>query len=110
MANRAELVCAYVLNEISDDLEEIRQIMVQLRWVAYLGISRAEVREALVSLVQDGLARSYDLYVSQETLPGLPPRETFDEHYFYITPKGLELLRTFPEEWFPGNGSSSPDQ
>lgn len=110
MANRAELVRAQVLSEIADDFEEIRQIMVQLRRVAYLGISRAEVKEALVALVQDGLARAYDLYVSQEPLPGLPPPDTFDEHYFYITPRGLELLLTFPEEWFPGNNSSSPDQ
>lgn len=54
-----------------------------------------------MSLVQDGLAKVYDLWSSQEPLLSLPPAETFDENYFYITPKGKEALTTFPKEWFP---------
>jgi hypothetical protein len=101
MVHRLERVRAHVLDEIADDYEGISQIMIQLRWVAYLGITRDEVKIALVSLVQEGLAQAYDLVSSQEPLPGLPPSSTFEEHYFYITPKGIEILHSFPKNWFP---------
>jgi hypothetical protein len=102
MADRLERVKAHVLNWIADDYEEIGQIMIDLhRWNSELEITREEVKVALAALVQDGLAKTYDLHSSQVPLLGLPDAATFEAHYFYITPKGKEKLLTLPEEWFP---------
>lgn len=87
---------AHVLNEIADDYEEIGQIMSQLS--PELAIAREDAYAALVHLVEAGFANAYDLFVSQEPLTTPPDPET---HYFYITPRGIEILSALPEEWFP---------
>jgi hypothetical protein len=101
MENRSERIRAEVLNFIADDYEEIGQIMIDLdRWSSELRIGRDEVRTALVSLIGDGLAKAYMLGEGGYELEGVPEAATFEDHYFYITPKGIEILPTFPEEWF----------
>jgi len=99
--NRNELVRLFVLNAISDDYENVDQVI--LRSVAEDGakcgltIERSEVVHALAGLIEDGLAKAYLLsgtapHVTE--LPGMPamniPEKDF-ETYFYITKKGMDL-------------------
>jgi hypothetical protein len=111
MTDRLERVQAHVLNYIADDYEEIGQIMIDLdHWSSELRTSREEVRTALAGLIQAGLAKAYFLGDGGHGLDGVPDAETFEDHYFYITPKGIETLSTFPEEWFlPLAGDDSRD-
>ncbi|MEO5922847.1 MAG: hypothetical protein ABIR70_03375 [Bryobacteraceae bacterium] len=88
MEDRFERVKVNVLNEIADDFEEIGQVMIQLdRWASDIAITRDEAKAALLKLVEDGLAKAYDLHVSQVPISGSPNPEY---HFFYITPQGLE--------------------
>ncbi len=99
MDDRSERVKANVLNEIADDYEEIGQVMIQLgRWATEVAVTRDEAKAALLMLVEQGLAKAYDLYVSHEPISGSPNPEY---HYFYITPEGIDALHAFPKEWFP---------
>jgi hypothetical protein len=102
LPDRSELVRANVLSEIADDYEEIDQIMIQLeRWSAELKISRVEVTIALADLLAADWARAYDLRISQAPLDPAPKVSQFDDLYFYITPKGAEILKALPYELFP---------
>jgi hypothetical protein len=107
--NRSELVRRLVLREISDDYENIDQII--LRNVAKGGarfgltIDRAEVVNALAGLIEDGLAKAYDLTVAEPAsaeLPGMPAVDVVEEDfktYFYITKEGLDFYLSDKTRW-----------
>ncbi|MGA2714965.1 MAG: hypothetical protein ABSG41_17835 [Bryobacteraceae bacterium] len=87
-----------VLNEISDDYENVDQVI--LRAIAKDGtklgfaVERSEIVDALAKLIEDGLARAYLLSgTTQKELQGMPPLDAVEENfetYFYITKKGME--------------------
>ena len=99
--NRQELVRRLVLNSISDNFENVDQVI--LRDVAQDGakcgltIERSEVVHVLAGLVEDGLAKAYLLSgrdpFSNE-LQGMPALDLVEKDfrtYFYITKKGMDL-------------------
>jgi hypothetical protein len=88
-----------VLDEISDDYENVDQIILpnvakecsKLRVV----VERSDIVNALAELIESGLAKAYLLSSSgpAEDLPCMPPLDVIEDDfktYFYITPKGLE--------------------
>jgi hypothetical protein len=67
-----------------------------------LAIDRAEVVEALSSLIEDGLAKAY-LLPSQDPLPGMPLVDEIEEDfktYFYITKEGM-AVHLSDGAWWP---------
>jgi hypothetical protein len=100
--NRIELIRWFVLNEISDDYENVDQVIlasVANRVAGYgLGVKRAEIVDALRDLVEGGLAKAYTLspYQPYSTeIKGMPPLDVVEEDfktYFYVTNKGKELV------------------
>jgi hypothetical protein len=106
---RSEFVRRLVLNEITDDYENVDQVI--LRWVVKTGakcgltIERSEVVDALSSLVADGLAEAciLDPFLGKRQLPGMPPMDEVEEYfktYFFATKKGMELHLS-DDTWFP---------
>ncbi len=97
-----------------DDFENIDQII--LPTVAReagkcgLAIDRAEVVEAVRSLVEHGFAKAYDLSVRGDSpfageLPGMPPVDVVEDErsfktYFYVTEQGLEFHHS-NSAWWP---------
>jgi hypothetical protein len=108
--SRSELVRRLILNAISDDYENVDQVI--LRQVAAdgsklgLAIGRAEVVDALAGLVEDGLAKAYDLSgtgpfcTELKTMPPLDDIEEDFHTYFYITKPGMDFHRS-DDSWFP---------
>ena len=109
---RSDFVQRLVLSEISDDFENVDQII--FKWVASRGakcglpIKRSEVVDALSHLVADGLAKAYTLPGPTRDpfsgeLPGMPPLDLIEEDfktYFYITKKGMDVHRA-DDDWWP---------
>ena len=84
-----------------------------------LDVERAENVSALASLVEDGLAKAYDLQnlpindpFSGE-LPGMPPVDEVEEDfrtYFYLTGKGMQLHLADDPPWpFDDDGEPRTD-
>ncbi len=108
--NRTEFIRRLVLNEISDDWENIDQIIlphaIEAGAKCGYAIERADVVDALASLIADGLAKAA-LLSSREPceriLQGMPPVDMIEENfrtYFYITPKGMDLHLS-DDSWWP---------
>ena len=107
---RSEFVRWMVLNEISDDYENVDQII--LPNVAKDGakcgltIQRSEIVDALARLIEDGMAKAYLLSSTQPhvtELQSMPPLDIVEEYfrtYFYITKKGMDLHLS-DETWRP---------
>jgi hypothetical protein len=107
---RRELVRRLVLNSISDDYENVDQII--LPDVAADGakcgltIERSEIGEALGALIEEGLAIAYLLsgkkpHVTE--LQGMPTINVVEENfktYFYITKKGKDF-HVSDDTWWP---------
>ena len=96
-----------VLNEMSDDYENVDQIILPnvARDGAKLGlvIERSEIVTALAGLVKDGLAKAYNLWQSNEPLEGMPRIDLIDEElriYFYITKQGMDQHLS-DDTWWP---------
>jgi hypothetical protein len=108
--NRRELVRRLVLNAMSDDYENVDQVI--LPSVAEDGakcgliIGRSEVVQALAGLVEDGVAKAYLLSGTAPNvteLRAMPPIDIPEEHfktYFYITKKGLDV-HVSDDTWYP---------
>jgi len=102
--DRRELARWLVLREISDDYENVDQVI--LPNVAKdaskcgLVIERSEIVDALAGLIEDGLAKAYLLSTREpfsKELQVIPPLDVIEENfetYFYVTKKGVELLRS----------------
>jgi len=107
---RGDFVRRWVLTSISDDFENVDQVI--LREVAETGakcgltIDRSEVVQALADLIEDGLAKAYILRGTGSNpfsgeLKAMPSLELVEEDfktYFYITKKGPDLHRSDPAE------------
>ena len=109
--NRTELVERLILNAISDDFENVDQVI--FPYVAGqaakcgLTIDRSEIVGLLGTLVAGGLAKAYDLSgwardpFSGE-LQGMPPLDVVEENfrtYFYITQKGIDFHLQDATQW-----------
>jgi hypothetical protein len=109
---RDELVRRLVLRSISDDFENVDQII--LRDVAEgaakfgLTVERSEVVAVLARLIEDGLAKAYILSAVEGDplageLPGMPSMDGIEEDfrtYFYITKKGIDFYVS-DDTWWP---------
>ena len=118
--NRHELVRRIVLNSISDDYENVDQVII--RMVAEDGakcgltIDRSEIVDALAGLIEDGLAKAYLLsgtapHVTElQGMPSIDIPESNFRTYFYITKKGMNLHRS-DDTWYPldDEGNLKPD-
>jgi hypothetical protein len=103
---RKELVCRFVLNEIGDDyenLEHIRSLIAKEAERCGLVISIVEIAQALVDLMEAGLAKAYKLTPTRRTaeeVPSVPSLDRIGEYYFWATPKGIEL-QVSDGDWYP---------
>jgi hypothetical protein len=102
-----------VLDTISDDFENVDQIILPTvsQYCGKLGftVERGEVVGILALLVEDGMAKAYDLRnLSDDRNPfsgeitGMPPVDEVENDfriYFYITERGLELHRSYGVWW-----------
>ncbi len=116
---RGEFVRRLVLRSISDDFENVDQVI--LRDVSKDGarcgltIERSEVVNALASLIADGLAKAYHLPGPDRNpfsgaLHGMPPMDVVEEDfktYFYITEKGMEFYLS-DDTWWPFDDEGAP--
>ena len=98
--NRSEVIRRMVLNAISDDYENVDQVI--LRDVAQDGaklgftIERSDIVDALTELIENGLAKAYLLSSTDpaQELKGMPPLDVVEadfKTYFYITRKETDL-------------------
>jgi hypothetical protein len=109
---RREFVQRLTLNAICDDFENVDQVI--LPQVAERGkkcglaISRSEIVEALSALVEQGLAKAYNLSGSDKNpfsgeLQGMPVLDLVEEDfrtYFYITKQGMDVHLS-DDKWWP---------
>jgi hypothetical protein len=123
--DRRELVRKLVLNTICDGFENLDQIILPMvaKDCGDLGIAapeRPEVETSLASLVEEGLAKAYDLRNLRDgrdpfsgELPGMPSLDFIEEDfrtYFYITQKGMDLHLSDNPEWpFDDEGEPVPN-
>lgn len=114
--NRTELIQKMVLSEISDDYENVDQIILPVvaRECAKLGIvvERSEIVGALAELVEAGLAKAYLLTSTTPTiaLQGMPELDVVEEDfetYFYITKQGLDQHLS-DDTWWPFDDEGQP--
>jgi hypothetical protein len=108
--DRSELIRRFVLNQISDDYENVDQTIfpdvAEDGAKCGLKIERAEIVYALAELVEDGLAKAYLLSGTAPfctELQGMPPLDVVEEYfttYFYITKKGMDLHLS-DDTWWP---------
>jgi hypothetical protein len=107
--NRRDIVRLLVLNTISDDYENVDQVILPnvAGHLARLGmaIERSEIVSALSGLIEDGLARAYLLSREQPyatELQGMPRVDLIEEDfktYFCITRDGMDFLRSGKTGW-----------
>ncbi len=114
--NTTELIQKMVLSEISDDYENVDQIILPVvaRECAKLGIAveRSDVVGALAELVEDGLAKAYRLSsttpaIALQGMPTLDIVEEYFETYFYITKQGLDQHLS-DDTWWPFDDEGQP--
>ena len=97
---REEIIRDLVLSEISDDYENVDQCILphveQALAETSIRVERADIVDALRSLVADGIASVHRLSAHQpyetrlEEMPPLETPETDFETYSLVTAKGLE--------------------
>ena len=113
LMHRSELIRRMVLNEISDDYENIDQIILPavVRESAKHGVTvrRSEIVNALTELVNEGLAKAYFLSsdapaMEIEGVPRLEAIEKDFQTYFLITPKGMAHHLADDSWWNPDSG------
>jgi hypothetical protein len=112
---RRELVLRIVLNEISDDYENLYQITKQVRRTSSdcgMTVSLQEILQALADLVAAKLAKAYRLSNGVEGIDGMPSAEEIgspdepavEDAFFWITKKGMKLqLADYPDWPFDQN-------
>ena len=114
--NRSELILKMVLSEISDDYENVDQIVLPVvaRECAKLGfvVERSEIVGAMAELINDGLAKAYLLssWAPPKELQGMPLLDVVErdfETYFYITKKGMDQHLS-DDTWWPFDDQGQP--
>lgn len=113
---RDQLVRMFVLEEISDDYEDLERISKGVNKLGArcgLTIAHQEILSALANLIEVGMANAYRLEATREApkpLPGVPPDDEMEEYYFWITRKGREHHLAADSEWpFQDDGTLKPD-
>ena len=105
---RREQIRMFILDVIADDYEEIEHITETVdKWfgVCKLAITRNEIVQALITLIQEDSARAYHL----SGTPGHKPEEIkaiispdqiqLRDPYFWITDKGREEIIRPDDGW-----------
>ena len=114
--NRSELIRRMVLNAISDDYENVDQVILRdvVQDGAKLGftIERSDIVDALAELIEDGLAKAYVMSSMDraQELQGMPQLDVVEEDfktYFYITKKGMDLHLS-DDTWWPFGDEAKP--
>ena len=104
---RAEIIQIIVLNEVSDDYENLAHI--QEFGIPYgqqngIAISAEDVVSALINLIGAGLVSAYDSYAKPVAeVKGPLSVEQMEELYFYQTSKGKET-NAFNSKFFDSAG------
>ena len=121
MTRRRELVLRIVLNEISDDYENLHQIVKQVGMTTSgcgMNVSLDEILQALSDLIDTRLARAYRFSEGVRPIRGMPPRNEIgspdevglNDVYFWVTRKGMRLqLSDYPDWPFDDNNVLRPD-
>jgi len=109
--NRNELIRTFVLMIVADDYEYFDKVsddVSERGRQCGLAVNQSEVMRALLSLIEAGLAKAYRYHPapinSFEEIQGAPPQEEISNRwstYFWITPKGQEILASNRERYWP---------
>jgi hypothetical protein len=109
MTRRRELVLRIVLNEISDDYENLHQIAKQVAMTISgcgMTVPLEEILQGLTDLVDAKLAKAYRLSNGVEAIDGMPSPEEIgspdepgvEDAFFWITKEGMKLqLADYPD-------------
>jgi hypothetical protein len=99
--DRSEMVRRLVLSEISNDYENVDQIIFpdvrQECWNRGVKVERSDIVEALRSLIEDGFAKAYILSTTKPyatELSGMPGLEIVEEDFethFFATKTGRNV-------------------
>ncbi len=90
----------YALRVIADDYESFEYILENVIELAaeHGGVADREgTLKALETLIRDGFAQAYLL--GREAEPVSYDRDQLDDLWFYLTPKGIDLIRQFQKNW-----------
>jgi hypothetical protein len=105
---RRDQIRMFVLDVIADDYEEIEHITeVVEKWlgVCKLEITRDEIVQALITLIQENCARAYHLTGMPghrpEEIKGVPSPDQIQlrDPYFLITDKGVQEVNLPDDGW-----------
>jgi hypothetical protein len=101
--NRKQLVSTFVLDVIADDYESLEKIYTD---VAVLGthcgmlIEKSEIFQALLALVESGLASAYILTTEPvQEIRGVPPLDQMNDYYYWVTDKGKQVVLADCSGW-----------
>ncbi|HLJ45623.1 MAG TPA: hypothetical protein VKU01_06435 [Bryobacteraceae bacterium] len=101
--SRSDLIQMFVLDAIADDYENLAHIKIDVTSLssrAGLAVEPGEVTDALIRLIERGLATAFNLrgWNPPEEYPGIPPSCDIDEYYFWTTSEGKKVqLADYPE-------------
>lgn len=104
--DRREFVRRFVLMEIADDYESLETISSQVAKDASecgLKISGAEIKHALIELIEAAWAKAYCLRSAPVLeIRGVPMPDQFADSYthYWATSQGKEVINT-DREWWP---------
>jgi hypothetical protein len=113
--NRNELTRMFVLNEIGDDYENLEKIAKEVTALGTrcgLTLDLPEISNALMYLMEAGLARAYRLSPTRpnEEIQVVPPQEQLPDLYFLATAKGAGEHQRLEQYWpFDDEGSLRQD-
>ena len=101
---RKEIVRLGVLREIADDYEEpvhIYDHLAEQLGACQVGVKPEDIKKSLIELVELGLAKGYWLHGPRpvKEVEGVPPLDSFQNNYFWITDEGCRALNEWRHEW-----------
>ena len=94
-----------VLDVIADDYENLDMVTAEVEKSSSrcgLSVRPDEVRLALVTLIETGLAKAFRLYATMQPpdeIEGVPPPGDMDNCYFWITPEGMKIQLSDYDSW-----------
>ncbi len=98
MMTRQEILQSLVITAMANDYEDFEMILHEtLNWAPQKGltVAREEVIEALEQLIEDGYAQAWVLSPTSPAEVVPYSRENLDNLYFYVTPRGRELVHKY---------------
>ena len=94
---REKVVRSFVMSAIANDYEEIGMIVHDVgNWAAESGLSidSKEIWDALIRLIEDGLAKAYRLGNAAVEIQNMSELSMDSDHYYYLTAEGIaEVVR-----------------